>query len=385
MTLRILVLATATFAIGTDAFVINGLLPEIARDLDVSRATAGQLVTAFALAYAVLSPVLSALTARAARNRVVLAGLAVFVLSNVLTALAPTYGVALASRVLAGAAAALVTPNAIAVAVSLVDERRRGRALALVMGGMSVASAVGVPIGTWIGGTDWRLTLWLVAVVGAAAWVGVLVGVPTIVLPLPTRLRDRLAPLADRRVVAAVLTTVLTFAALYTTFTYVATVFEPVTGGDAGTLALLLWVSGLAGIVGNTLGGHLTDRIGARPVVLLGLGGIVVVQAVLLAPLSLATAFVWAAGAVVVWLAVVAQQHRVVSLAPRNAPVVLGLNGSALYLGSSVGGAVGGVAVGAGGGTAVVATAVGLAVISLVFTLATFRPAPAPVATAVAG
>jgi predicted MFS family arabinose efflux permease len=385
VTLRILVLATATFAIGTDAFVINGLLPAIARDLDVSRATAGQLVTAFALAYAVLSPVLSALTARAARNRVVLAGLAVFVLSNVLTALAPTYGVALASRVLAGAAAALVTPNAIAVAVSLVDERRRGRALALVMGGMSVAGAVGVPIGTWIGGTDWRLTLWLVAVVGAAAWVGVLVGVPTVVLPLPTRLRDRLAPLADRRVVAAVLTTVLTFAALYTTFTYVATVFEPVTGGDAGTLALLLWVSGLAGIVGNTLGGHLTDRIGARPVVLLGLGGIVVVQAVLLAPLSLPTAFVWAAGAVVVWLAVVAQQHRVVSLAPQNAPVVLGLNGSALYLGTSVGGAVGGVAVGAGGGTAVVATAVGIAVVSLVFTLATFRPAPAPVAAAVAG
>jgi predicted MFS family arabinose efflux permease len=376
VTLRILVLATATFAIGTDSFVINGLLLAVARDLDVSRATAGQLVTAFSLTYALLSPVLAALTARASRNRVMLAGLGVFVLSNVLTALAPTYGVALCSRVVAGAAAALVTPNALAVGVSLVDESRRGRAVALVMGGMTVASAVGVPLGTWIGGADWRLTLWLVAAVGAAAWVGILVGVPTVVLPLPTRLRDRFAPLADRRVVAAVLTTTLTFAALFTTFTYIATVVEPVTGGNAGFLALLLWVAGVAGIAGNAVGGQLTDRIGARPVVLVGLIGTVAVQAVLLAPPSVPIALVWAAGGAVIWLALVGQQHRVVSLAPQSAPVVLGLNSSALHLGTALGGAFGGLALGIGGGPAVVATAVGLATVSVLFTLAKYRTAP---------
>ncbi len=380
MTLRILVLATATFAIGTDSFVINGLLPAIARDFDVSGATAGQLVTAFSLTYALLSPVLAALTARAGRNRVMLAGLGVFVLSNILTALAPTYGVALCSRVVAGAAAALVTPNALAVGVSLVDESRRGRAVALVMGGMTVASAVGVPLGTWIGGTDWRITLWLVAAIGAAAWVGVLVGVPTVVLPLPTRLRDRFAPLADRRVVVAVLTTTLTFAALFTTFTYIATVVEPVTGGNAGFLALLLWVAGVAGIVGNAVGGQLTDRIGARPVVLVGLIGTVAVQAVLLAPPSVPIALVWASGGAVIWLAVVGQQHRVVSLAPQSAPVVLGLNSSALHLGTSLGGAFGGLALGIGGGPAVVATAVGLATVSVLFTLATYRTTPERVA-----
>jgi predicted MFS family arabinose efflux permease len=381
VTLRILVLAVATFAVGTDGFVINGLLPAIARDMEVSPAAAGQLVTAFALTYAVFSPVLSAVTAKASRNRVMLAGLGVFVLSNVLTALAPSYGIALVSRILAGAAAALITPNAVAVGVSLVDETRRGRAVALVMGGLTVASAVGVPLGTWIGGTDWRLTLWLVAATGAAAWVGILVGVPTVVLPMPTAVRDRLAPLADRRVLAAVLTTTLTFGALYTTFTYVATVLEPVTGGDAGLLALLLWVTGVAGIAGNALGGHLTDRIGARPVVLAGLVGVVVVQAVLLAPQSLPVALVWAAGGAVVWLAVVGQQHRIVSLAPQSAPVVLGLNGSALYLGTSLGGAFGGLALGIGGGPAVVATAVGLAAVSVLFTLVTYRAerAAAPV------
>jgi predicted MFS family arabinose efflux permease len=384
VTLRILVLAVATFAIGTDGFVINGLLPAIARDLGVSHATAGQLVTAFALTYAVSSPVLSAVTSRVSRNRVMLAGLGVFVLSNVLTALAPSYGVALLSRLLAGAAAALVTPNAIAVGMSLVDEGRRGRAVSLVMGGMTVASAVGVPLGTWIGGTDWRLTLWLVAITGAVAWVGILVGVPTVVLPMPTGLRERFAPLADRRVLAAVLTTTLTFSALYTTFTYIATIAEPVTGGDAGLLALLLWVSGLAGIAGNALGGQLTDRIGARPVVLTGLIGIVLMQALLLAPLTLPIALAWAAGGAVAWLAVIGQQHRVASLAPRSAPVVLGLNGSALYLGTSLGGAFGGLALGAGGGAAVVATAVGLAAASVLFTLVTYRTTPERTAEPVA-
>jgi predicted MFS family arabinose efflux permease len=381
--LRILVLATATFAVGTDGFVINGLLPAIGRDLAVPTATAGQLVAVFALTYAVLSPVLASLTARTDRKRVVLAGLGVFVLSNVLTATAVSFGIAVASRVLAGAAAAVITPTAVAVAVSLVDEGRRGRALALVMGGLSVASAVGVPLGTWIGGTDWRLTLWLVAAVGAAAWLGIIVGVPAVVLSAPARLRDRLAPLGDRRVLMSALTTVLTFAALYTTFTYIAPVVAPATGGDAGLLALLLWVAGVAGVLGNIAAGHLTDRTGARPVVLAGLAGLVVVQAILLLPISMVLAVVWAIGGGIIWLVVVGQQHRIVSLAPQSAQVVLGLNGSALYLGISLGAAIGGIALGVGGTGAVVATAVGLAALAALFTVATFRgsaPALPPLA-----
>jgi predicted MFS family arabinose efflux permease len=376
--LRILVLATATFAVGTDGFVINGLLPAIGRDLAVPTATAGQLVAVFALTYAVLSPVLASLTARTDRKRVVLAGLGVFVLSNVLTATATTFGIAVASRVLAGAAAAVITPTAVAVAVSLVDEGRRGRALAVVMGGLSVASAVGVPLGTWIGGTDWRLTLWLVAAVGAAAWLGIIVGVPAIVLSAPARLRERLAPLGDRRVLMSALTTVLTFAALSTTFTYIAPVVAPATGGDAGLLAVLLWVAGVAGVLGNIAAGHLTDRTGARPVVLVGLVGFVVVQAILLLPISMALAVGWAIGGGITWLVVVGQQHRMVSLAPQSAQVVLGLNGSALYLGISLGSAIGGIALGVGGAGTVVATAVGLAALAALFTVATFRrPTPA--------
>jgi len=202
--------------------------------------------------------------------------------------------------------------------------------------------------------------------------------VPAVVLSAPARLRERLAPLGDRRILMSGLTTVLTFAALYTTCTYIALVVEPATGGDAGLLAVLLWVSGVAGVLGNIAAGHLTDRKGARPVVLAGLAGVGVVQAILLLPVSMTVAVVWAIGSGISWLVVVGQQHRIVSLAPQNAPVVLGLNGSALYLGSAVGSAVGGLALSIGGAGAVVATAVGLAALAAAFTVATFRrPAPA--------
>jgi predicted MFS family arabinose efflux permease len=112
--------------------------------------------------------------------------------------------------------------------------------------------------------------------------------------------------------------------------------------------------------------------------VLAGLAGLVVVQALLLLPISMGLAIVWAIGGGVTWLVVVGQQHRMVSLAPQSAQVVLGLNGSALYLGISLGSVAGGVALGTGGAAAVVATAVGLAALAAVFTAATFRrPAPA--------
>ncbi|MEV5296778.1 MFS transporter [Amycolatopsis methanolica] len=125
---RIGALTIATFAVGTDAFVVNGVLPELARSLDVSVGEAGQLVSVFAIAYAVLSPVLAAPTGNWPRRTVLLAALGVFVLDNSITALAPDYGLALASRVIAAAGAAAVTPTASTAAAALAPPERRGRA-----------------------------------------------------------------------------------------------------------------------------------------------------------------------------------------------------------------------------------------------------------------
>jgi len=167
MNYRLLVLAFGTFAIGTDAYVVAGILPEVARSFDVSIAAAGQFVTVYSFAYAILSPLMATVTAHWPRRRVLLAGLAVFIVGNILTATQLTFELALASRAVAGFGAAMVTPTAGAMAAALVNPERRGAALAMVMTGLSAATALGAPIGTFVGSIgDWRLTIWLVVTLG---------------------------------------------------------------------------------------------------------------------------------------------------------------------------------------------------------------------------
>ena len=151
MWFRILMLAVGTFALGTDVQVIAGILPTIAHDIAVPVATAGLLVTVFALTYALGSPTLATLTGSVARRRLLIGSLGVFVGANVLAALAQNFGVLVLARILAAGGAALYTPTASAVAVALAPTEKRGRALALVLGGITLAAVLGVPIGTLLG------------------------------------------------------------------------------------------------------------------------------------------------------------------------------------------------------------------------------------------
>ncbi|MFJ9697324.1 MFS transporter [Kitasatospora sp. NPDC101183] len=349
MPVRLLLLALGTFAVGTDSMVVAGILSPIAADLGVSVTSAGQLVTVFALAYALLAPPLAALTARLPRRRLLLSALAVFTLANALSALAPTFGLLLATRVLAAAGAALYTPNANAVATTLVAPERRGRALATVLGGMTVATALGVPLGTWVGRGDWRMTMWLVTALGLIAWAGLaalLRDLPTPVGAPPT-LRERLAPLKDRRVLGAGLTTLVFFLAFQSVYIYLATAVHGATGGDAGRLSLVMLTTGLASVAGSWLGGRLVDRAGVRPVLIVG--SAVAAAAFTALPWlgrSMPGALVYA---VVVplagWAVSIALPHRLASLDPANAPLLISLNSSALYLGTAAGGAAGSAAI----------------------------------------
>ncbi|WP_055468027.1 MFS transporter [Streptomyces ardesiacus] len=378
---RLLPLGIGTFAIGTDLFVTAGLVLPIARDLDVSVAAVGQLATVFAVAYAVLSPVLAATTARFTRRQVLLVGLAVFTVANVFTALAPTLGLVLATRVLAAAGAALYTPTASATASALVAPERRGRALAVVLGGLSVATALGSPVGTWIGGTfDWRVVFWLIAGLGAVATAAVAATVPDVRLPQAPNLRARLTPLADRAVLAALVTQALTFSAGYTLYTYLGPALGGATGGSAGKLTAVIWVWGLAAVVGIVVAGRLTDRYGPRAMIFLGIAGIAASVALTpLADLTFPGALVWAAvWSVMAWPVTMGQQHRVITAAPASAPLALGLLSSAQYLGTAVGGLAGGLAVNFAGGGAIGWTATGFALLALAFTAFTYpRSAPA--------
>ncbi|MER8105270.1 MFS transporter [Kitasatospora sp. NPDC094016] len=380
MPVRLLLLALGTFAMGTDSMVVAGILGPIAADLGVSVPAAGQLVTVFALGYALLAPALAALTARWPRRRLLLTALAVFSAANALSALAPNYGLLLATRVLAAAGAALYTPTANAVATTLVAPERRGRALATVLGGMTVATALGVPLGTWVGRGDWRMTMWLVTALGVAALAGLALLLRDLPAPVAAPgLRARLAPLGQRRVLGAAATTLAFFLAFQCVYIYLATAVSGATGGDADRLSLVLLTAGVMSVAGSWLGGRLVDRVGVRRVLLTG--STVAAGAFAALPWlgrSMPGALVYAAVVPLAgWAVSVALPHRLASIDPGNAPLLISLNSSALYLGTAAGGVAGSAAIAVLGGRWFPFAAAGLALVAAVTAAATTRDARA--------
>ena len=341
---RLLVLALGMFALGTDSFVIAGVLPQMAHSFHVGIAAAGQMTTIYALTFAVLAPVIAALASCIPRKQLLLAGLVVFVLANLGTALAPTLSVALTTRALAGLGAAMFSPTATGSAAMIVPRERTGYALAVVVTGLTVSTALGAPIGTIIGGlTDWRWTMVFVAVLAAVSAMGVLAFLSHIPLPPSISLAKRLAPLADARVGFTLGTTFLFYAAAFTVYTYFAAIFGQAIAGNTGVLGGLLVLWGAAGMMSNVLAGRLIDRMGTRKVLNVMLA-VVLTDFVLLHGTA---SHLWTAiAAVFVWGAcgsgtVVPLQHRLVSIAPPIAPILLGLNSSAIYLGTTVAGLIG--------------------------------------------
>ena len=148
---RLLVLALGMFALGTDSFVVAGVLPEISRTFHVNIGAAGQLTTAYAITYALLAPLLAAVAAHVPRKAMLLTALGIFVVANLITAQAPSFAIAIASRILAGAGAAMFAPTATGAAATLVPAERRGYALSIVIAGLTAATALGTPIGAAIG------------------------------------------------------------------------------------------------------------------------------------------------------------------------------------------------------------------------------------------
>ncbi|MFF6997868.1 MFS transporter [Streptomyces sp. NPDC008313] len=368
-------LAVGAFAIGTDTFVVAGVLPEVADGLDSGLADVGWVSTAFALTYAVLAPVLGALTGRAGRRTVLVVSLVVFALGNAASALAPSLGALLAARVATAAGAALYIPAASASAAALSPPERRGRAMAVVLGGLSAATVAGVPFGTWLAADlGWRSTFWLLAGLGVACAAACAGGLPEVRLPAAPGLAARLAPARDPRVLFAVLTTLLFMTGGYLALTYIGAVLAPATDGSGTTLALLLLVFGVLAVVGTVLGGRATDRWGPTPVLLASVAGLGAVLAAL--PSSrdgmLTAAVAMGAWGVTAMATQPPQQHRLFAIAPTSGPLLLSLNSSATFAGISLGGFLGGRVIahsGADGLDALGPYGAGLAALALVTAL----------------
>jgi len=253
---RLVLLAAGMFAIGTDAFVIAPLLTDIAGDLGVGIGAAAQLITAYALTYALLSPFVATLTAHWQRERAVVMGLAIFAAANAAAVLAPDFATVLAARACAGLGAALFAPAASASATSLAGAGRRGRALSIMMIGLSSATAFGSPLGTVIGTVvSWRAVFLLVAGFAAAVAIAILAFIRTGVEMDGASVGERLRPLREPGIVVTLLVTFLVLTGLYVVYTYISVIFDRATGNDGACMAILQSIWGFSGIIGATMAG----------------------------------------------------------------------------------------------------------------------------------
>lgn len=343
---RIILLALGMFALGTDAFLIAGVLPVIAHETGVSEGLVGQLTTVFALTYGLGAPVLAGLTGHWPRNRVLMGALGLLALANLASALSPSFPLLLLTRILAGCFAATYTPLAFAVGISLAPPAKQGRALALVVSGLNIATVLGAPLGTWIGEYfGWRLSFIMVALLAGMAFLCLVIcRLPQAPAAAPLSLKERLRPITYPRVVLVLLPALLWNVGVYIMYTYIALFLQQQL--HISDVSVLLAFFGLGIVLANLMSAWLTDRFAPQRLVLVFLSTLILIQLVL--PLLIST-FISGALMLLLWgmsfaLLFIPQQQRLLNSAPEHANVILALNNSALYLGIAIGAAIGGLA-----------------------------------------
>ncbi|MFI9207885.1 MFS transporter [Streptomyces sp. NPDC053253] len=279
MPLALLALAVGAFGIGTTEFVVMGLLPGIAADYGVSIPTAGLLVTGYALGVVVGAPLLTVLGGKVNRKRMLMLLMGLFVLGNTLSALAPSFGMMLAGRVIASLAHGSFFGIGSVVAAGLVAPDKKAGAIATMFTGLTVANFVGVPLGTFVGqAVGWRATFAGVAVLGVVGLVGILRLVPDMPRPEGAHLRRELKAFRNPQVLLAMAMTVLGFGGVFAAITYIAPMMTEVAGYSEGAVTWLLVLFGIGMFLGNLLGGRYADRA-LMPLLYVTLGGLAVVLA----------------------------------------------------------------------------------------------------------
>lgn len=349
---RLGILAFGLFLVGTNAFVIAGLLPSIARTLAVPASDVSYSISFYAIVVAVAAPLVSTVTPRMSRTTLMTIGLGLIAVGTAIAALAGTIELFTAGRVVAALGGAALVPAATAAAATMVPPERRGRAIAFVAIGFTLASAVGSPLGTAIGAIGgWQLPLFGVA--GLAALLAVVVasvvrGVP---IGAAVPLAHRFALLRDRRVLMALLATLFLTAGFNVVYIFSSEITSAGTGGAGGLLAILLLLYGVGGIVGNLAAGFITDRLGNR----LTAGIFLAAQVLILVALRFAAAdFVVTAAVFLVWgvvsfAAVPPIQHRLVTLDPATSALALSWYTTAMYVGIATAPPLGSLALATGG------------------------------------
>lgn len=351
MPLGLIALALGAFGIGLTEFVIMGLLPEVAADFAVSETAAGWLISGYALSVVVGALFLTAATTRLPRKPVLLGLIVLFVIGNVLTAIAPDYGVAMIGRIIAALCHGAFFGIGSVVAASLVPPAKRAGAIAIMFTGLTAANVFGVPFGTFLGQQlGWRSTFWAISAIGVLAFIGIAALVPAQDGDAQkVSLRSELTAFRSGQVWLSLTVTILAYGGMFGAFTYIAYTLTEVSGFSTGAVPWLLVLFGAGLVLGNWLGGRLADR-SVDGTLLFFISALVVV-------LGLFAAFAGSGTATVIALflmggfgfgTVPGLQSRVMTYAGNAPTLASGANIGAFNIGNALGAWAGGIGIAAG-------------------------------------
>lgn len=383
-TWKIYMLTMISFLIGTSQFVIVGILDKVAASAGVSVATAGQLITAFALASAIGTPIVMVATAKMDQRRQLLLALTIFLLGIVSTLALPGFGFLMASRVILGIGTGVFVVTAYAITASLASPGHQGEAMSNISMGFSASLVFGVPIGRVITAAyDWQAIFWGIGFFSLLGSLAVARLLPATSGEMPTPLGKQFALLKKPTIAAALGMTFFVFISYSVVNTYITPFLAALRPMSEQELSSILFALGIASLLGSKLGGFLADRIGITPTLI----GSMVIQAIALVFVSVAEGSViltilsimlWATS---VWTFGLTQSFNIVSLAPDASGIMLSLNSSFVQLGFAAGAGIGGIAVGSSSimivswiGAASVTVALCVAAIAFGFSRLRYQP-----------
>lgn len=342
---RLWSLTLGNFAIGTGVMVVPGMLNELSADLAVPPAAVGMIISAFAMTICIAGPFLASWTSAIDRRKLLAASLVLYAAMHIVASFAPGYGTLLVARMVTAIGAALFTSQAAATAGLMVAPEVRGKAIASVFLGWSIAAVLGTPIGAYLGGhIGWRPTMALVGVLSAMFAAGVWLQIPGKLYVAPMDRAAWKALFANTPLLLAISVTAIQAVGMFSLFSYMALVLKDSIGATPAVISMMFLCFGITGVIGNVIGARVMDRAGPVRVGIAAMASMFIAIALWplthgSLPMTVALTLVWGLGCFAVNGA---QQARLVAMAPSLASASVALNSSAIYLGQALGAFIGG-------------------------------------------
>ncbi|WP_367121284.1 MFS transporter [Staphylococcus capitis] len=339
---KILILALGMFSLGMDTYIVAGLIPEMSRSLNQSSTAIGQGVTIFTLVFAISAPLFSIFLAKINVKQTLIFALIIFIFANIMTSLAVNLPIYLLARAIAGLGAGIFSPMAVSTGSQLVENKNRGKALATVVGGMSIGTVIGVPLGIQISNlSSWRVTLLFIVLISTLTCVLIAIHFRAIFAPTPPSIKERFKLFIHPHIIRIMTVTVCAAIASLGLYTYLSKIVEHYQSIYSLTTYLMLW--GIGGLIGSFSIGFIIDMFKFTNLIVLSIMILLLFSFILLpisihTPIAICLPFLlWGAMG---WATQAPQQHILIKNYKSYGETAVALNSSVNYLGSSIGSAL---------------------------------------------